>query len=277
MAQTYGGYLNSLELKDEAGNALSFPQNADGFWNLRSGSYYETILKNISDALNKWLCATVREDGSLTFEVMHGFDSKETLSFPSVEAYFASFPDVNAWLTKDVGGYRVTDLGLFCNATGLAREKQVPGFDTFHCTAENNAFGNPDEAAVHFSPIIGRLLAENKVRYESLEGYDACDVDAYIRDSAREDIPHQTYLMNATHILLGCAKGKEISDFARFWRTRNGTADGHTSFTIAYNLCMAAKMAGAEVDYSLIWNAGHGDVDGDGTGTFAQWVHKICR
>ena len=27
--------------------------------------------------------------------------------------------------------------------------------------------------------------------------------------------------------------------------------------------------------YALIWNAGHGDVDGDGTGSFPQWVHHI--
>ena len=264
-------------MKDASGNPLSFPKKEDGIWDLRSGSYYETILNNISDALNKWLSEIVREDGSLTFEVMRGFDHRETLSFPSVEAYFASLPNVDAWLTKDSGGYHITDLGLFCNATGLAREKQVPGFDTFHCTAENNAFGKPEEGAVHFAPIIGRILAENKARYETLEGYNACDTQAYIEASTREDIAAQTYLMNATHILLGCAKGTETADFARFWRTRNGTADGHTSFTIAYNLCMAAKMAGAEVDYSLIWNAGHGDVDGDGTGTFPQWVHKICN
>ena len=96
-------------------------------------------------------------------------------------------------------------------------------------------------------------------------------------DSHRDDLKYQTWLMNATHILLDNARGKTKSDFSRYWRTRNGTADEHTSFAIAYNLCMAAKLAGAEVDYALIWNAGHGDVDGDGTGTFEEWVHRICK
>lgn len=277
LAQAYAPYLNSLELKDEEGGALTFPRASDGSWQLRGGSYYEAILRNISHALNKWLAAIVGEDGSLTFEVMHGFDHKETLSFPSKEAYFASLPNVEVWLRKEGDTYKVTDLGLFCSATALTREKPVPGFDTFHCSAENNAFGQAHEPVVHFAPIVGKVMAENKNRYAELEGYEACDIEAYIQDTARQDIHDQTYLMNATHILLNCAKGKETSDFARFWRTRNGTADGHTGFAIAYNLCMAAKMAGAEVDYSLIWNAGHGDVDGDGTGTFVQWVHKICN
>lgn len=77
--------------------------------------------------------------------------------------------------------------------------------------------------------------------------------------------------------MLNMVAGKEDATPARHWRTRNGTADEHTSFTIAYNLCMAAKKAGSTVDYALVWNAGHGDVDGDGTGTFQEWVHKICK
>ena len=83
--------------------------------------------------------------------------------------------------------------------------------------------------------------------------------------------------MNATHILLDCARDRQKADFSRFWRTRNGAADEHTSFSIAYDLCMAARMAGAEADYALIWNAPHGDVDGDGTGSFAEWVHRIVQ
>ena len=103
------------------------------------------------------------------------------------------------------------------------------------------------------------------------------DVDTYIAHGKRQDLKDQTWLMNATHILLGNAGGTVKSDFSKFWRTRNGTADEHTSFTIAYNLAMAAKMAGAEVDYSLVWAAPHGDVDGDGTGSFVAWVHEIVK
>jgi len=271
LAKAYGAYLNGLGLQNEDGAALALTDD------LRGGSYYEQILQNISDALNKFLAEKTGADGSLTFEEAHGFGPKETVSYPSVEAYLAALKDTDQWLRRDEAGFHVTDLPGFCQGTGLKRGKSVPGFDTFHCKAENNAFGNADEEAVHFSAADGAVLKENLEKYRTLHGFEACDAAGYIADSAREDLKRQTYLMNATHILLDNAKGKVKSDFSGHWRTRNGTADEHTAFTIAYNLCMAAKMAGADVDYALIWNAGHGDVDGDGTGSFAQWVHDICK
>ena len=271
LAKAYGAYLNELSLQNEEGAALTLTDD------LRGGSYYKQILQNISDALNKFLAEKTAEDGSLTFEEVHGFGSKETVSYPSLEAYLKTLKNTDQWLHRDERGFHITDLAGFCQGIGLKRGKSVPGFDTFHCKAENNAFGTPDETAVHFSAADGAVLKANLEKYRTLEGFEACDTEAYIADSAREDLKRQTYLMNATHILLDNARGKVQSDFAKHWRTRNGAADEHTAFTIAYNLCMAAKMAGAEVDYALIWNAGHGDVDGDGTGSFAQWVHDICK
>jgi hypothetical protein len=276
LAQAFAAYINRLELKNESGEQLCFPRNADGTCNLRGGSYYQQILHNISDALNAWLRDKLQPDDSLTFEKAIGFAGKETLYFDSVESYFASLKNTQDWLRRENGVYQVTDLRGFCVGTGLARGKDVPGFDTFHCTAENNAFGTPEEAGVHFSAANGDVLEVNRSRYVALDGYAGCDVDDYIQTARREDLQRQAYLMNATHILLDIAAGKVQSQPARFWRTRNGTADEHTSFCIAYDLCMAARAAGAEADYALIWNAPHGDVDGDGTGTFAQWVHRCC-
>lgn len=60
--------------------------------------------------------------------------------------------------------------------------------------------------------------------------------------------------------------------------TRNGTADEHTSFSVAFDLAMSALMAGAEsVDYSLVWAMPHGSDEGTSTGTFVEWVHSICN
>ena len=112
---------------------------------------------------------------------------------------------------------------------------------------------------------------------QALEGFDGCDVDEYIGESGRADVAEQTKLYNATHLLLGIAAGRVQADPARHWRVRSGTADEHTAFTVGFNLCRAAEMAGCAADYSLIWNAGHGEVDGDGTGTFVQWVRDICK
>lgn len=277
LAQAWAGYVNRLHLTNEQNEALTFPQRPDGSYDLRNGSYYRQILSNISDALNAYLGDHTQPDGSLSVTIVHGFESREAQTYPSVEAYFATLKDVDKWLVREGGRYRVTDLPGFCQGTALARGKDCPGFDTFHYTAENNAFGTPEEQGVHFSAANGTIMAEHYGEYQDLAGFQDCDVAAYIADSSREDLKRQTYLLNATQILLSAARGEVRSTPAKFWRTRNGTADEHTSFCIAYNLCMAAKVAGSQVDYALIWNAGHGDVDGDGTGTFAQWVHKICK
>ena len=278
LTQAYCAYINSLGLKNEKGEDLTFDKKADGSLDPRSGSFYAQILENISVALNAWIGDKVQADGSVKFVKELNPFTKEDCFFPSVEEYLASLKDAEKWLKKNEdGSYAVTDLAGFCQGTSLKRGKDVPGFDTFHYTAENDAFGKPEEKAVHFSARVAAVLEANYDRYKGLEGFDACDVDAYIADGKREDLKDQTYLMNATHILLGNANGTEKSDFSKFWRTRNGSADEHTSFTIAYNLAMSAKMAGAEVDYALVWAAPHGDVDGDGTGSFVEWIHKIVK
>ena len=264
LAEAFCTYINSLGLVNEKGESLSFDLRADGTPDPRSGSYYDQILANISDALNAWLAAG---DLSVSGEM-----------FDSAAAYIASLDDSADWLVKNAdGSYSVTDLAGFLNGTGLARNKDIPGFDTFFATEEGNGFGTADEDGVHFSASVAAVLAANYDRYAKLDGFADQDVDEYIEQANRADIREQAYLMNATHIMLGAANGTEESDIARHWRTRNGTADEHTSFSVAYNLCLSALAAGAEdVDYGLVWNMAHGANEGTSTGTFEEWVHAIC-
>ena len=83
--------------------------------------------------------------------------------------------------------------------------------------------------------------------------------------------------MNSTHLLLSNAREKKLSDPAPFWRIRSGTADEHTSFSVGYNLALAAlENPGVQVDYSLVWDMPHGrELEGDSTGTFRQWAESI--
>ncbi len=266
LAVAFAAYINELGIVNEAGETLSFDTNASGEPDPRSGSYYEQILANMSEALNAWIAGegyTVNTSGEM---------------YDNFNAYYESLENAEDWLVKNGdGSYTVTDLAGFLNGTGLARNKDIPGFDTFHATEEGNAFGLADEAGMHFSANVAKVLEENYDAYAAMEGFADEDVDAYIEQAAREDIQTQAYLLNATHIMLAVAKGEEEADIARHWRTRNGTKDEHTSFSIAYNLAMSAKMAGAEsVDYALVWSMGHGSDEGTTTGSFAEWVHSIC-
>lgn len=256
LAVAYCEYINDLNLVSLSGEALSFDLDESGKPNPRSGSYYDMILQNMSDAIN-----ALAEYGTVT------------------DDYVAKYTDIDKWLVKnDDGTYAVTDIAGFICGIGLKTNKDIPGFDTFDLSAENDAFGASVEEAVHFSASVAAVLEANYERYSSLEGFDADAVDLYIEQGKREDIAQQTYLMNATHIMLASASGAEDADSARHWRTRNGTSDEHTSFTVAYNLCLSAFMNDAEsVDYSLVWAMKHGSKEGQSTGTFIQWVHEICQ
>jgi len=266
LAVAFAEYINDLGVENEEGEVLFFNTGASGEIDTRSGSYYDQILANMSDALNAWIAGEGYTENA-SGEMYDTFD-----------AYYASLENAESWLVKNADGtYSITDMAGFLNGTGLARNKDIPGFDTFFATEEGNGFGTAEEAGMHFSANVAEVLTENYDEYAAMDGFRDQDVDVYIQQAAREDIQEQAYLMNATHIMLAVANGEEEADISRHWRTRNGTADEHTSFTIAYNLAMSAKMAGAEsVDYSLVWNMGHGSDEGTTTGTFVDWVHDIC-
>ncbi len=258
LAVAYCEYINSLGLVNEEGETLTFDLTEDGTPDPRSGSYYDQILENISDALNAWIEA-------------------EGYAPDNWESYYATLSDAESWLVENEDGtWSVTDIAGFLNGTGLSRNKDIPGFDTFFATEEGDGFGTAEEEGVHFSASVAAVLEANYDEYSAMEGFDDQDVDAYIEQANREDIQEQAYLMNATQIMLAVAAGEEEADPAQYWRTRNGTADEHTSFSIAYNLCLSALAAGSEIDYSLVWDMPHGSDEGETTGTFVEWVHAIC-
>ena len=227
-AYAFAEYINSLNLTDENGNQLSFAENEDGTLNLREGTYYDAILKNISD----------------------------------------------------VSPYQVIDLASFITDTGLVRNKDIPGFDAFDMNAENDAFGASDTNAVHFSASIAQLLKDNYETYEKLDGFDPEQIALYIQNALTGEeagkIAEQTYLVNGTRIMLDVAAGTQDADIAKYWRIRSGTADPHTSFSVGYNIAIAAQMAGAKANYSLVWAMGHGSNEGTTTGTLVDWVKEIC-
>ncbi|MBQ9347152.1 MAG: hypothetical protein IJT94_07425, partial [Oscillibacter sp.] len=249
-ADAFVEYLNGLNLKDADGNALTL----DG---LRSGTYYDSILGNISDALNA---------SAATGDV-----DPET-----------AYPNSDSWLTKDEDGiWCVTDMAGFMIGTGLVnqRNKAVPGFDPLDKSAENDAFGTPEDAAVHFSRSVAEILSANYEELSALDGFNAEQVDAYISEALTGDgalaIAEQTELLNATGMLLGRG-GYSTVNPALYWRVRSGTADQHTSFSVGYNICLTAQMLGLNADYHLVWDMPHGSNEGTSTGTFIDWINDIC-
>ena len=249
-ADAFVEYLNGLNLKDADGNALTL----DG---LRAGTYYDAILQNVSDALNA--------------AVANGDIAPAT-----------AYPDSAAWLTQNNDGtWSVTDMAGFMIGTGLVsqRNKAIPGFDPFDKSAENDAFGTSADEAVHFSRSVAEILSANYEELSALDGFDAEQVDTYISEALTGDgalaIAEQTELLNATGMLLGRG-GYSTANPALYWRVRSGTADQHTSFSVGYNICLAARSLGLDVDYHLVWDMPHGSNEGTSTGTFIDWINEIC-
>jgi len=278
----YAEYINSLGLKNQAGEDLTFDIGADGRPDPRSGSFYRQILANISNSLNIYLSDCIQPDGRFTelkklrakpgtvapVERIPRKDADEYLS--------ANFSDTDKWLRKRGDGtYEVTDLAGFINGTNLKRNKDIPGFDTFHNRMESDAFGAEDIDKSHFSRIVADTLKENYERYSGLEGFSDEDVDDYIAGANDPYVIKQTDMMAS---MLTMLKGECTP--AKHWRTRNGSFDEHTSFSIAYTLAMAANAhPGVEsVDYGLAWMEPHCSAEGTpSAGSFEGWVEKICR
>lgn len=248
-AERFVTYLNGLNLKDADGNALELT-------GLRSGSYYDRILYDVSAALN-----AMAANGEVD---------------PAVEYANAD------WLVKNEDGtWKITDMQGFMVGTGLVsqRNKAIPGFDPLDKSAENDAFGLPEEESVHFARSVAQILSDNYDELSALDGFNQEQVDSYISEALTGDgasaIENQANLLNATEIMLGYAGYKAV-DPAKYWRIRSGTADQHTSFSIGCNIGLAAERMGCDVDYHLVWNMGHGSNEGSSTGTFIDWINAIC-
>ncbi len=268
MAQAYVEYVNSLNLKDVFGDPLTL----DG---LRSGSFYEAVLNNLTAALNAWLGEQDEAAKEEYIAKLLAANKKDDIWVKRNEDGSCTVLSLDGLIRNYGNRGNPDDLGHV-----FRRNKNIPGFDTLNLTAENDAFGRPEVFAVHYCTGAAKVIKANYERYSQLKGFSTEIADQFIRDALdgpdAKYIADQVYLMNATQILLDNAKGENRSNAAKYWRVRSGTADEHTSYTIGFTVCLAAAMGGAEADYHLVWNMNHGASEGTSTGTLVQWVKRIC-
>lgn len=261
LAEHYIEYLNGLAIEDEEGKPLTLE-------GIREGSYYQAVLENLSSCLRAYLA---------------------TLSVQEQEDYVSLLLSTGDWITVDENrNISITDIDGFIRNAGtgtaatagkpLARNKNIPGFDSFSKDAENNAFGYSDDIAVHYSRSLAEVLTGNLEKYNDLmTEEEKANVTEFLKDFEGEKgsfIADQAYLMNPVTILKE-GEGR----VAKEWRIRSGTADQHASlFAVSYNLACLARLSGADVDYSLVWAMPHfNENEGYSTGTFVEWVNEITK
>lgn len=219
LAQAYVKYVNSLNLKD----ANDKPLTLDG---LRSGSFYEAVLNNLTAALNAWLAEQNEAEREAYIAKLLAANKEDDIWVKQNEDGSCAVLSLDGLMRNYGNRGNPDDLGNIFN-----RNKDIPGFDTLEMTAENDAFGRPDVFAVHYCAGAAKVIKENYERYSHLDGFQKEIADRFISDALdgpdAEYIAEQVYLMNATQILLDNAKGKNRSNAAKYWRVRSGTADEH--------------------------------------------------
>lgn len=278
LAQAFCKYINSLGLKNQCGKTLSFPLKSDGTYDVRSGSFYEQQLDNLSNSLNTFLKDFVDADGTVHYIEKGGKPGHHSapVTASSIDEYFGMFTNTHEWLHKNEDGtYKILSIPGYLNGVSLERNKNIPGFDSFNYTLESNVFGSLSVNSSHFSKSVADVLSENYSKYEHMDGFDKEVVDIYISEATNPLVIEQVNLMASMQVLLD---GK--SDPAVHWRTRNGSFDEHTAFSIAYTLAMAANQNPKvkSVDYGLIWGLPHSSAEGGASsGSFIGWIEDICR
>ena len=189
----------------EAG-ALGVTKNADGSYssavpdNVYGAQLYCPIA-DIEDAdlAYAWWWVDLADDGGVCAMVNAGGIDPA-----------ASCPDSDTWLIQnDDGSWQITDLRGFMIGTGLVnkRSKAIPDFDPMDKSTENDAFGAPEQGAVHYSASVAQILSDHYEELSALDGFNKEYIDSYIEEALTgkraEAIARQANLLNAAEILLG--------------------------------------------------------------------------
>ena len=190
---------------------------------------------------------TLDADGNGTFK-----DYVKSYVIQSVQSAVDQGKDVSdiTWATIQDG--TVTDVDFNGYINYLSRSKAAPAFDKVNlsdgnASAENNLFGTENVDNQHFTEFS---------MTNDTSGAGTLADSQIIK------------MMNPMNYI-----GVEGSDMANYWRIRHGSKDSDTAISTPVILSNVLKGAGADVDFAVPWNQGHGgDYDLD---QLFQWMNDI--
>lgn len=326
LATSYAQYINQLGIKDEQGNVLTLEQSSEGIYTAGSYYTYllatvETSLNNfLADTTFPYTYTTgggpggMRPDGGFpggaggtpdggfpggappnaTAGAQQGGTPQGTMpeatstTYQTVQGYIDDLNKGGHWVTYDAATNtaKISSLGAFVQSQKNA-SKSVGAFDDLaRSQGENDLFGNDQSDALHFDPVMAKLLASNKDRYATFADWDASYIDAYASDLAALDalgnsIQYRMNAYNPMYYLLPSYKGYGTSTVASHWRIRTGIMQGDTANSVDINLALALKGLGSvkDVDFATVWGQGHtmAERSGDSTENFIAWVASVAK
>ena len=293
LSASYVNYFNAAGLIHPAtGERLTL--GCDG----RSGSGYDYLLGLLEDSATKYLSLLQEgklaerftlEDylsGNYTYEARKpmgpppgdgdGPPMPPVPGGPPAPGGFAPPPmqlvtmrgaDKRQWLSWDGTRAHITGLDDYF-AKNRRRSKPCTAFDALKCTsAENQEFGTAEVDKMHFSTAVAPALEALKERFpEEYERY----YSGYAQVKYDAELARRKALIDPFTFLKPDGKATAAKQF----RIRVGAVDGDTAFTISMELALRLHELGHPVDYSLVWDKPHGDVDYPGE--CCDWIEAIC-
>jgi len=244
LAAAFADYINAIGLKHPStGEKLVLTATSDGYY--QSGSYYEYVMEEINDAINRY----------------NTYNKASVATYSTTDSgALASFAKAYKNTTKGLGAFDAYD--------GESR------------TSAGNLLFDPEGKWAHFDKYLAAIVAEYAPEYKSAFDADLAKVDSYGNDL---DIRLGMYtpmfylIDNGTYYAEG---GTGASTVASHWRIRTGIEQGDTSLCTEINLALGLLAAGIQdVDFETVWDQGHTQAEDSGSGTanFIEWVESCCR
>ncbi len=176
--------------------------------------------------------------------------------------------DKSSWLSWDGEQAFISDLDTYV-LNHRRRMKPCTSFDILSGkSGENEVYGTPEEASVHFSTAVADAIASLK---EQFPAEYAKYYPAYVLATGDSALARQLYLNNPLNFI----GTEEESDQAKYYRVRVGASDADTSFMIGMTLALELANAGKPVDYALVWDKPH--CEADYPGEVCDWIESICK
>jgi hypothetical protein len=263
----------------------------------RSGSGYDYLLGLLEDSATKYLSLlqagklpvnfTVEDylSGNYTYQVRRpmgpppadgqppkppapgGAPAPGGFAPPPMKLVTVEGTDKRQWLSWDGERASITSLDCYL-AYHRRRSKPCTAFDALGCTsAENQEFGTAGTDKMHFSASIAPALEELKEQFpEQFRSY----YPSYAQVASDTELAQRKALIDPFTFLKPGARGTAAQQF----RIRVGSKDADTAFTISMELALRLHELGHPVDYALVWDEPHGDVDYPGE--FCDWIEAVC-
>ena len=244
-------YINSLNLKDDSGNAITADNYKEYLKTFLIASAHKALEEGceIPDTIGIIKYAQKPNFGGRPARPDNG-DGRGAPSFgPSrMRPRFSNNTDF------------VTDIDLdkyLSYVASVTPLKTPPAFDQYGVlidtpTPENNVFGNSEGTPANFTDFSLRHRLHNS----------SATLD--------KDMVHRVFIMNPMNFIY-----ESSTSVAPHWFIRHGAKDRDTSFLVPINLATKLKNAGYDVNFFLPWNRPHsGDYNLD---DLFGWIDSISK